>query len=379
VTFKVGEGAGSVEPATAITDADGRARASWTLGNDPGRQTMFASVENVDSALPIVAEADPIASNTRVSALVDKLSGRAGEQLADSAAIRVTDSTGRVLPDIPVRWAVVDGGGVSDPSTRTDSLGVATVHWTLAKKTGTQRLRAQIGLGSGLGIPPVTINATALAGAPATVVAVSGDNQKAAAGAKLPKALVFRVADENGSGVLGAELTLSASGGEVADTALTTDSSGVAKTTWVLGHSAGDYSLAVHVEEVKKLLKVSAKAVPAAAANLAFDDMPADRKQRDSGKVKRLFAVVTDVYGNPVPDVRVTFSVKSGVVTPARAVSDSKGRAALTWKLGSKAGEQALKGVVHGTDVTGEYLVQVGGPPHESVAKTGSVRSANNK
>lgn len=378
VTFKVGEGEGSVEPASAVTDADGRARASWTLGNDPGRQTLFASVENVDSALPIIAEADPVASNTRVVALVEKLSARAGEQLPDSVAIRVTDSTGRVLSDVPVRWTVTDGGIVSDPSTRTDSLGVATVRWTLAKKTGTQRLRAQVGLGPGLGIPPVTITASALAGAASSVVVVAGDNQKAAAGNKLPKSLVFRVLDANGSGVGGAMVTLSPSGGEVADSALTTDSTGVARTSWTLGHSAGDYSLAIHVEGLKKLLKVTAKANPAAAANLAFDDVPPERKARDSGKTKKLYALVTDVYGNPVPNARVSFSVKSGVVTPTRAVSDAKGRAELTWKLGSKTGEQTLKGSVHGTDVTGEYLVQIG-LPHEPLAKTASNRSASNK
>jgi hypothetical protein len=207
---------------------------------------------------------------------------------------------------------------------------------------------------------------------------VSGDNQKAAAGAKLAKPLVFRVSDLNGSGVGGAVLSLSTSGGEVVDTALTTDSSGVARTTWTLGHSAGDYSLGVHVEGIKKLLKVTAKAMPAAAANLAFDDVPADRKVRDAGKVKKLFALVTDVYGNPVPDARVNFSVKSGVVTPARAVSDANGRAALTWKLGAKSGEQALKGMVHGTDVRGEYLVQIG-VPREPLAKTASNHSASNK
>ena len=53
------------------TDADGRARATWTLANYPGRQTLFATVENVDSALAIIAEADPVAANTRVTALVD--------------------------------------------------------------------------------------------------------------------------------------------------------------------------------------------------------------------------------------------------------------------------------------------------------------------
>jgi hypothetical protein len=143
-----------------------------------------------------------------------------------------------------------------------------------------------------------------------------------------------------------------------------------------MGHSAGEYSLAVHVEGVKKLLKVVARATPSAPANLAFDDAPGEKRSRDSAKSKRLFAVVTDVYGNPVPDARVNFSVKSGIVTPNRAVSDARGRAALTWKLGSKPGEQTLKGVVRGTDVTGEYVTtQVG--PKEPLAKPASLRAAN--
>jgi hypothetical protein len=377
VTFRLGEGEGSVEPASAVTDADGRARVAWTLGSDPGRQTLLASVENVDSALAIVAEADPIAANTRVTPLVERLSGQAGLELADSVAVRVTDTVGRVLPDVPVRWTAVDGGSVTVASVRTDSLGVASARWTLARKTGTQRLRAQVGVGSGLGIPPVTISATALAGAAAAVVATAGDNQRAMAGAELPKSLVFRVVDENGGGVAGATVTLAPSAGILTDTSLTTDSLGVAKTRWTMGHSAGDYSLAVHVEGVKKLLKVVARATPAAAANLAFDDVPAEKRSREAAKSKRLSALVTDVYGNPVPDARVNFSVKSGTVTPARAVSDTRGRAALTWKLGSKTGEQTLKGVVRGTDVTGEYVTQVG--PREPLAKPASIRSASSK
>ena len=66
VTFKLAEGQGVVEPRTAVTDADGRVRATWTLGDYPGRQTLLASVETVDSALAIVAESDPVAANTRV-------------------------------------------------------------------------------------------------------------------------------------------------------------------------------------------------------------------------------------------------------------------------------------------------------------------------
>lgn len=375
VVFRVVDGQGGVDPASAITDADGRARTNWTLGNDPGRQTLFASVENVDSALAIVAESDPIASNTRVASLVDGLKGEAGEQLADSVSIRVTDSVGRVLPDVPVRWTAVDGGSVDEASGRTDSLGVATVHWTLARKTGTQRLRAQVGLSPGLGIAPLTINASALAGAPAQVELLSGGNQRASAGAELSKPLVFRVSDENGSGVADAVLTLSPSGGTIADTLLTTDSVGIARTRWTMGHSAGEYSVGIHVEGVKKLLKVAAKAIPAAAANLAFDDVPGEKRGKESARSKKLFALVTDIYGNPVPDAKVTFATKSGTVTPTRAVSDSHGRTALTWRLGSKPGEQTLTGTVRGTDVTGAYVAQVG--PREPTVRPASARSSD--
>jgi len=379
VTFRPGEGQGSVDPANAVTDADGRARATWSLGSFPGRHTLLASVENVDSALSLLAEADPVAGNTRVVALADHFSGRAGDELPDSVAIRVTDSSGRVLPDVPVRWTVVDGGSIQAENPRTDSLGVVTARWTLARKTGLQRLRAQVGVASGLGIPPVTLSAAALAGAAAAIAVTSGDAQHASAGAELPKSVVLRVVDENGSAVAGAALTLAPSGGIVADSALSTDSSGYTRTRWTMGHSAGDYTLAVHVDGVKKLLKVTARATPAAAANLAFDDAPREKRSRESAKQKKLFAVVTDVYGNPVPDVRVNFKVKSGTVTPARVVSDAKGRASLTWKLGSTPGEQTLTGVVRGTDVTGEYVTQVGGAVREPIAKQASLKQASLK
>jgi len=376
VTFRLTDGQGQIDPASAITDADGRARATWTLGSYPGRQTLFASVENVDSSLAVLAEADPVPSNTRVVSLVEHVSGQAGDLLPDTVAIRVTDSAGRVLADVPVRWTVVDGGSVASISARTDSLGVASARWTLSKKAGMQRLRAQVGGGSALGVPPITIDATALAGAASAIVVVSGDGQRAAAGAQLPRWIVVRVVDANGASVVGAGLSLAPSGGTLSDSALVTDSVGTARTRWTMGHSAGDYTLAVHLEGVKKLLKIAAHATPAAPANLAFDDMPGEKRSKESVKVKKLFALVTDVYGNPVPEARVNFSVKSGTVTPSRAVSDARGRAALTWKLGSKTGEQTLSGVVRGSDVTGEYVTQVGG--REPVSKTATLKSASN-
>ena len=356
VTFKLRDDHGAVDPQTATTDADGRARTTWTLGDYPGRQTLLVSVENVDSALVILAEADPIAANTRVAPLADGLRVHAGETLADSIGVRVTDSTGRVLPDVPVRWTALDGAAEA-VSARTDSMGIARAHWTLGNRTGMQRLRAYVGASSGgQMIPPATVSVTALAGSAAKVDVVSGDRQRAAAGSALSKPIVIRVSDANGNGAADVAVVLSPSGGAIADSSLRTDSLGFVRTRWTMGHSAGDYALAVHVDGIKQLLKIVAHATPAAAANLTFEDAPADKSARS--KTKRLYAVVTDLYGNPVPDAAVTLSVKSGIVTPARAVTDSKGRVAVRWTPGAGKGELTLRGLIRGTDVAGAYVTE---------------------
>ena len=366
VNFRLAAGRGSVQPVTAVTDADGRARATWTLGDYPGRQSLLASVARVDSVLEIVAEAEPVAANTRVEGLNGQLAARAGDRVADSLAVRVSDSTGRALADVPVRWIAMNGGHVDAVSTRTDTLGIARAVWTLAKKTGVQHVRAEVGSGvDARGIAPVTISANALAGQAVGVVVERGDNQRAAAGAELPRHIVLRVVDANGSGVANASVVLSPSGGTVPDSAMTTDSLGNVQTRWTMGHEAREYSLAVHLAGVKSLFKIVAHATPAAPANLSFDDVPSSsgKHARKSSKSRKLYVVVTDVYGNPISDAKVSFATKSGVVSPTRVVSDAKGRAALTWTPGGKPGEQTLSGVVRGTDVTGAYVTEV---PHET-------------
>src|SRR5690349_5447533 len=99
VKFRLSDGQGSLEPASAVTDADGRARTVWTLGDLPGRQTLLATVERVDSALAVVAEAEPVAANTRLSSLTENIAGDAGREIPDTVAVHVTDSTGRALGD----------------------------------------------------------------------------------------------------------------------------------------------------------------------------------------------------------------------------------------------------------------------------------------
>jgi adhesin/invasin len=380
VKFRLADGQGNLDPQSAITDADGRARTVWTLGDLPGRQTLLATVERIDSALAVVAEADPVAANTRLTALTENAGGEAGHVIGDTIAIRVSDSTGRALADVTVTWVALDNGRAQALDARSDSVGEARAIWTLGPKAGVQRLRAQVGTGHGKSaVPPVTVHATAGAGPAVGLVVVSGDGQRGAAGEPLTKALVLRVVDSAGNGVADAELQLSPSEGEVPDTSIHTDSLGIARVRWTLGHAAGDHSLAVHLDGMKKLLKLTAVARPAAAANLSFDDSPGESRSTHA-KGKHLVALVTDAFGNPVPEARLSFSTHSGSVSPSRAVSDAKGRVTISWTLGTKPGDQSLTGSVQGTDVRGSFVVPaVAAPPHTPPAKATSAKSTSSK
>ena len=185
VRFRVAPNSGVVDPAAVVTDADGRARTSWTLGPLPGPQRMFAAVERVDSAMAVEADALPVPANTRVLALRDSVSAIAGDSIG-GLGVRVTDTTGRALAGVRVSWSATDGGRVTTLTERTDSLGEARVSWTLGARVGAQRLRGYVA-----GITPVTV--IAMAQPDPAIVAQQGAKARADSVARAKRAASKRV------------------------------------------------------------------------------------------------------------------------------------------------------------------------------------------
>ena len=362
VTFRLAEGHGALEPASALTDADGRARTSWTLGELPGRQSLIVAVQHLDSTLVVTAEADPLAGNTRAAVIGEPPSAAAAATLPDPVQLRVTDTMGRAFPDVPVRWLALDGT-VEPLAPRTDSAGIARARWTLGPAAGMQRLRAQVGTALGAAtIAPVTITATARAGAPSRVIVLSGDRQRGTAGAALRRPIVVRVLDAAGNGVADAALVASAGSGTLPDTLVRTDSSGSAELHWTLGREAASQSLRVRLDARVMSTEVVASALPGPPANLSIDEV---RGVPVNAGRRTLVARVTDVYGNPVPNAKLGLTAKGGRVSPARAVSDARGVVQLTWTAGSGA---VLSGAIAGTDVRETYVLQ----PSASVRQAGA-------
>ena len=372
VTFRPADG-GVAEPVSALSDADGRARTAWTLGELPGGQSLIATVPHLDSTLVVTAEADPLRENTRATVLADHPSGRAALPLADAVQLRVTDSSGRALPDVPVSWLAFDGA-VEPLAPRTDSAGIARARWILGPTAGTQRLRAQVGTSrGGAAITPVTITATALAGVAARLAVVSGDRQRGVVGVPLRRPVVVRVLDAAGNGVADAALVVADRSDVLPDTLVRTDSSGSVALTWTLGRSAGSQSLTVRMDGLAKSLGVVAWAEPGAPANLAIDEV---RGSPDRAGKRRLMATVIDLYGNPVPNATLRLTARGGRVSPSRAVSDRRGAVPLTWTPGSGA---TLSGAVAGTDVRDTYALHAGAEVLQAGAPIGQSASAKVK
>ncbi len=171
----------------------------------------------------------------------DAQQGTAGAQLATPLVARVTDSNDRPLEGQTVLFTVLSGGGsVSAASVVTGTGGTAETLWTLGTVAGQeQRLEARVVDGGGATLAADTFTATAVAGAPARVVKVSGDAQTAAPVDFVADSLAVRVEDANGNPVTGAAVTwtVTAGGGSVSATTSTSGAGGIARTRWLLGTS----------------------------------------------------------------------------------------------------------------------------------------------
>ncbi|HEU4526175.1 MAG TPA: Ig-like domain-containing protein [Gemmatimonadales bacterium] len=338
----------SVEPALDTSDARGMVKTLWRLGEIPGRQQLSIAVEGVSTSPTVSAEADPVPANARVEVTTSDLAGEVGDTLREPVVVRVTDSLGRALADLPVAWSSADDGVFTAHAMRTDSLGEARATWKLGTKAGRQRARVQVG--NARTMPPVALVAAVEPGSPAGVGAVSGDRQTGTVWQPLPQPIVVRATDRYGNPVGAAALRLLSSG-RPADTMLTTDSSGRAKVVWTLGRAAGLQRLTVRLQADTGETELTAVARPGKPVKLAFVSPPETAR---SGRAlpKPLVVQVTDSHGNPVPGRTIVFKAGSGTVAPARGLTDADGRTSVRWTLGPKAKQPELAAKVAGTVIS---------------------------
>jgi adhesin/invasin len=169
----------------------------------------------------------------------------------------------------------------------------------------------------------------------------------------------LRALDRAGNPVPGVAVMLLPAHGSVDDSVVTTDSTGRVRVSWTLGRTAGVHRMTARIEGIDRPVEISARARPAAPANLAFVEPKAGTASR---AVQSLDADVTDAYGNPVADQPVVFSTRFGTVSPARVMTDARGRAHTRWTPGTKSGDRSLVAAVKGTEARATFILKAPEP-----------------
>ncbi len=245
VSWAISEGGGSTSPQRGATDDGGQAQAQWTLGPEPGPNTLSATVEGVGSVIFTAtargAGGSPSASQSELTS--DQSSIPADVGLATITVV-VRDDDGNPVEGATVELQATGGGNtLTQPGQPTGADG--TVTGTLqSHEPGLKTVSATVN-----GRIPLDATAQiAVTAQPAgtRIELIEGDGQDAPAGTPVAVEPAVRVTDALGQPVAGVTVTfvVTGGGGQVAGANQTTSSEGIASVgSWTLGPAPGANTL----------------------------------------------------------------------------------------------------------------------------------------
>jgi hypothetical protein len=338
---------GHVGSASATTDASGRASTSLTLGTVAGVQIFGANAGALTAVVPETALPGGPAAIAAISGSGQTDTVR--KSLATLVA-RVADQFGNPVTGIMVSWARSAGdGSLGGTSSTTGGDGRATMTYTLGNVVGDESVTASVG-----GVAsPATFTFHAVAAAPSTIAAVSGNAQTGRVGTALSAPLVVRVADDVGAPVAGATVNWTATNGSVSATS-TTDASGHASVIMTLGSHTGAASATASIANGKHA-SFSATAQPGIVAAAIFSTQPTNATA--GATISAVRVTLLDAFGN-----------QTNAVNPVTiALGSNPGGAALSGTL--------VRGASNGVATFNDLKIDKAGVGYTLVASSGNVAS----
>lgn len=363
VEFAVDVGGGEVAPATATTNSDGLAAASWRLGPGAGQQRVRARANGGGAPDDLMVDFTATAFSGSAGLLEpvsgDGQVGGVNSALPEPLVVRVTDGLGNPVPGVTVTWIVVGGGSI-DPATDVSGAdGTVSAQRVLGPSAGPQSAEASV---VGLTGSPVIFSHTADASNPTHLMLVSGDGQTAPAGFQLPDSLVVQLLDDNGNGVGGRAVTWTPEAGVANPINSTTNPEGYAYTRWTLGPNAGSTRMTAVFSglEVVRFTATATADVPTTIALLSGNSQ--------SGPIgttlpSPLRVRVTDANSNPVENVSVTWTPSGGAqVSSTTTGTDAQGVAQVSLTLGATLGTYTTTAAVDGLAGSPVTFTSIGEP-----------------
>lgn len=347
----------------ATTDALGRAtgRVASTVAGTKLISATVGGTTLVDSVATLVVTSVAPTTVARVSA--DAQSAKVNAAVAQAPSVLVTGEGGLPVAGASVTFAVTLGGGSIQgvATVPTDASGIATIGgWLLGPAAGANALSATVS-GAGISGNPVTFTATATVGAPSAArsgVSLAPASVAQSTGADLT-IVTITVRDADGSTVMGASVTIAATGAAniLTQPAATTDASG-RTTARVASSAAGAKVIAATVNgavliDSTAMLTVTALP-PSSVVRVSAD---AQSAKVNAAVVAAPSVQVLGAGGIPVAGANVTFAITAGagsIQGPVAPQTDVNGIASIAgWTLGPAAGVNLLTATVSGAGITG--------------------------
>ncbi len=365
VQFAAVSGGGRFAQAQPVyTDARGIASAHYIVGNLAGAQQVTATLSGVtDGTVTFV-----ITGVNPGPAVIELVSGSgqfafAGQVLADSIRVRVSNSIGAPQSDHIVHFEILTGNGKIKPGDNlvadipTNSRGMASVAWQLGPVAGTpqaMRITSEAN-DTPLAGSPIDIAATALerpivAGPPADLLYLSGDRQSSGVNQLLPAPFVVQLVDSIGEPCENYDILFEVVLGTgtmdgATQKIIKTDVDGKAFIQFLNGKKAGvdNNRVRARYAPITREVYFAASAVADIPATLTKIDGDNQFGAQLQTLPKPLRVKITDTYGNAIPAHPVTFAMTSsdGWVNNVKTTTvstDSSGHAAVLFKLGELPG-----------------------------------------
>jgi adhesin/invasin len=312
VSWVIGAGGGSVDPAASTTAPDGTTSAVWTLGPGLGSNTLTAVVSGVGT-VQFSATATAAPATTLVLNGGNNQSAAAQTQLPTPISVKAVDGNGNGAAGVAVTWAVTAGGGsLSSTTSVTRSDGTTDVMWTLGPTVGAQTVTATA---PGLQGSPITFTATATVGAPSRLAIITQPSSTAASGVPFAQQPVLQLRDGSGNAVAQAGVSVTAAiasgGGTLGGTTTrATDANGRATFTDLsISGAPGARTLIFAADNFSSVTSASIE-VGAGAPSGSQSTLSANPTSFEAGSGSSTITVtVRDAQGTPVSGVAVQISV----------------------------------------------------------------------
>jgi adhesin/invasin len=299
---------GSITPAQPATDNTGRATFTWTLGPAAGTQELSVATSANGPDVTFEGTAASATANVVTVLAGNGQTGQAGELLADSLTIQVSDAFGNPVAGAAVTWSTA-GGSVSPSTGSTNGAGLSSAEWTLGEEAGSQSVVVSVA-----GVPdPVSFSATATPG-PTPVLTINRQpSTSVRSGDELNRQPRIQLEDGDGDplSTSGVAVTATLQGGAGTlggTTTVTTSFTGRADfTDLVITAPRGDYTISFAASGYTSVVSDTI-AVSSPAPSASLSTVVADSTLMAAGSGTSLIATIRDANGQPIEGVTVSFA-----------------------------------------------------------------------